>query len=378
MNKPIKFSENLKYYRTKLCLTQRQLAKHIGYTEKSVSKWENGNGLPPMEMLLKLADLFKISLDELVFEKTTCNYFLGIDGGGTKTVFKLIDENGTTLNKIYKGSCNPNDIGIENAFALLKDGINEACRGIPFANITMFAGISGGGLTGNNNKMLSRFFDKFGFFAFDNGSDIENLVALSEQEKCILIIMGTGFVVYALDAEKRKRISGWGQFFDEGGSGYTLGKDAITAALCEIDGSGEKTLLTTLFSERLGETVEGHLAKFYQGGKRYIASFADLVFAAAEQGDKIAFEILEKNMKFVAHRINTAAAEFTNDTPDQIPVLFSGGISMKNDLLFPLIEKHITAANCNLISIQSEPVDGALRKAKKIFEIKAKETEKGE
>ncbi len=42
MNRPIKFSENLKYYRTKHGLTQWQLADHIGYTEKSVSKYIRG------------------------------------------------------------------------------------------------------------------------------------------------------------------------------------------------------------------------------------------------------------------------------------------------------------------------------------------------
>lgn len=371
LNRPITFASNLKYYRTKHGLTQKQLAEQIGYTEKSVSKWESGSGLPTMEMFLKLVDIFKISLDDLMFEKTSCNYFLGIDGGGTKTVFKIIDENGVVLNKICKGSSNPIDIGMENATAVLKDGINEVCRGIPYSKITMFAGLSGGGLSGNNIKTLNRFFGKFGFLSYDNGSDIENLVALSDYERCILVIMGTGFIVYALDGTTTKRISGWGQFFDEGGSGYTLGRDAITAALCAIDGSGEQTVLTTLFKERLGESAETHLAKFYQGGKRYIAEFAEFVFKAAEKGDKVALGILEKNMAFVADKINTAVRTLS-DVPvlESIPVLFSGGISEKENIVFPLIKKHIASEECHLIRLQNEPVDGALRRAKKIFQDK--------
>lgn len=367
MNRVISFDSNLKYYRTKHGLTQKQLAEQIGYTEKSVSKWENGNALPTMEMLLKLSELFNLSLDELMFEKTSCNYFLGIDGGGTKTVFKLIDENGMVLNKIYRGSCNPNDIGMANVTALLKDGIREVCKGIPYSKIIMFAGISGGGLTGDNAKILNSFFSKFGFLAFDNGSDIENLIALSDYKKCILVIMGTGFIIYTLDGTTQKRISGWGQFFDEGGSGYTLGRDAIVAVLCAGDGTGDETLLTNLLEERLGETAEAHLAKFYQGGKHYIAEFAELVFKAAERGDKIACEILDKNMAFVAHRINTAVVDMTETTDtEKIPVLFSGGISAKKDILFPLIDKYMTSANCRLIRLESEQVDGALRRAKKL------------
>ena len=370
MSRTNKVAENIKNYRLKYDLTQKQLAEKIGYTEKSISQWEQGNAVPPTETLLKLADVFKLSLDELIFGKTHCYYFLGIDGGGTKTLFKLVDENGVEVNQVCKASSNTNDIGIENTFTVLNDGISEVCKGINFSQITMFAGLSGGGLTSDNAQRFRSFFSKFGFCMFDNGSDIENLISLSDYEKSVLVIMGTGFIVYALDKEKRKRVSGWGQFFDEGGSGYTLGRDAITAVLCAGDGSGEQTEMTNLMFERLGETAEEHLTKFYQGGKRYIASFSDLVFEAAEKGDKIALEILEKNMKFVAHVISTAAAEFTGE--ENIPVLFSGGISKENDVLFPLIEKYITVPNCNLARLESEPIDGALRRAKNIYEEKMK------
>lgn len=371
LNRTIKFAENLKYYRTKYNLTQKQLAEQIGYTEKSVSQWERGNALPTMEIFLKLAQVFKISLDELMFEKTSGYYFLGIDGGGTKTAFKLVDENNNLISKTYKGSSNPNDVGMENAVAVLKEGINEVCGGIPYSKITMFAGLSGGGLTGDNNKRFGRFFSKFGFYSFENGSDIENLVALSNYDKCVLVIMGTGFIVYALNGDVKQRISGWGQFFDDGGSGYTLGRDAITAVLCASDGSGEKTMLTNLLEERLGETAQMHLARFYEAGKKYIADFSQLVFVAAKQGDKVANEILEKNMCFVANKIDTAVKFLKENSQGQtIPVLFTGGISNENDVLFPLIEKHVTQRSATFENIREELVEGAVIKAKRLFEEK--------
>lgn len=372
MSKPIVFAENLKHYRTKRGYTQKQLADRIGYTEKSVSKWESGHALPTVALLLQLAELFCVSLDELMFEKTVHHYFLGIDGGGTKTMLKLTDENGSVLRKIEKGSCNPNDIGIENAIDVLKNGINEVCAGIPYSNVSMFAGISGGGLTGDNNKVLNGFFGKFGFYAFDNGSDIENLVALSEYEKCVLVIMGTGFIVYALNGVQRKRIAGWGQFFEDGGSGYTIGRDVITAVLSETDGSGAHTCLSALLQERLGETTERHLAKFYKGGKRYIASFSDLAFEAAAAGDATALNILEKNMTFAAEKINTAIMHISPHTHvEALPVLISGGISEKEKILFPLIKKRLINDKCQLIRIEKEPVDGALKRAEAIFRAKS-------
>lgn len=364
MERMVTFAENLKHYRTKLGLTQKQLAQQIGYTEKSVSKWESGNVLPTMEIALQLSDLFQISLDELMFENISSYYFLGIDGGGTKTAFKLIDKNGMLLNKVTKGPTNPYDIGIESAIAVLKDGIHEVCKGVPYSKITVFAGLAGFGIVGDNTKVLTRFLSKFGFLAFASGSDIENIAALSDYKKCVLVIMGTGFNVYAINGSHKKGFAGWGQLFDEGGSGYTLGKDAITAALCAEDGSGAPTLLTELFTKRLGETAGAHLTKFYQGGKRYIAEFADLVFKAADQQDPIAKDILKKNTLFVAKKVSVALKHLADQ---DIPVIFAGGISKRHKVLFPMIQKHITAP-CKLIYLEQEPVDGAILRAKKIYE----------
>lgn len=381
MGRKIVFGSNLRYYREKCGLTQKQLADKIGYTEKSISKWENENGLPTLEVLTQLSDQFGISLDEMVFEKNDLQYFLGIDGGGTKTAFRLVDEKGAVISTVQKQSSNPNDIGMENAFAVLKEGISQVCKGIPYGKVSMFAGLSGGGLTGDNAKVLHKFFGEFGFASYENGSDVENLIALADRDKCALVIMGTGFIVYALNGSKRKRIAGWGQFFDEGGCGYTLGRDAITAVLRYEDGSGNDTVLVQLLTERIGETAEQHLAKFYQGGKRYIAEFSDLVFEGAKLGDKVALEILEKNMAFAAAMIDTAVRELMKGSSEsrrgtiagqsnaeQIPVFISGGISARQELIFPLIIKYAKEKNCRLIRLEQEPVDGALRHARRIYE----------
>ena len=298
------------------------------------------------------------------------HYFLGIDGGGTKTMFKLADESGAVLNTVCKGSSNPNDVGMEQAVSTVKEGISEVCRGIPCAEVSMFAGISGGGLTGNNGKVLNEFFSTFGFLAYDNGSDIENLVALSDCEPCILIIMGTGFIVYGLNGTERIRVAGWGQFFDDGGSGYTLGRDVITAVLRAGDGSGEKTALTGLLEDRIGESAEAHVAAFYEGGKRYIAGFADLAFKAVEEGDPAAVKILKKNMAFVADMIDTAVERLVGtELPDgKMPVLFAGGISTQEDILFPMIMDALKNKQVSLMRITQEPVEGALRRARQLFD----------
>lgn len=60
------FSEKLKEIRRSEGLSQEQLAEKIGVSRQAVTKWETGKGLPDIENMVVIADIFKITLDELV------------------------------------------------------------------------------------------------------------------------------------------------------------------------------------------------------------------------------------------------------------------------------------------------------------------------
>ena len=361
MDKQINFGENLKFYREQNFLTQDKLAELIGFSAKSISKWESGKGLPTLSTLCRLSEIFLVSADKLLYANNRASYYLAIDGGGSKTMFLLADQNQNVIKTLCLGASNPNDIGMDNAKAILQNGIKNICSGLPVSKIKMFAGLSGG-TTGDNQKILARFFSEFGFESFKNGSDIDNIIALGNDEKQIFIILGTGIICYAKNNGKLKRIAGWGQFFDAGGSGYNLGKDAIYADLQSIDGTGKKTVISDLIYKRLGENSEKHLAKFYKNGKKYIASFSNIVFEACRAGDETAKNILDENFKCVA-KIIDAAQKFTGG--QNTTVLFAGGISSQHKIIFPIIKKHMPKNNLNFKVCDKEPVYGALQLALK-------------
>ena len=64
LNKTI--SQNLVSLRTKSGLTQLQVAERINYSDKSVSKWERGDAIPDIPVMLQLAKLYGVSLDDMV------------------------------------------------------------------------------------------------------------------------------------------------------------------------------------------------------------------------------------------------------------------------------------------------------------------------
>lgn len=65
----LKLYDTISFYRKKQGLTQEELAKKLGVTNQSVSKWESAQCCPDIGLLPMLADIFEISIDELFGRK---------------------------------------------------------------------------------------------------------------------------------------------------------------------------------------------------------------------------------------------------------------------------------------------------------------------
>ena len=59
-------AENLVYYRREKGLTQAALAETLNYSDKSVSKWERGEGVPDITVLYRLAEFYGITVNDLL------------------------------------------------------------------------------------------------------------------------------------------------------------------------------------------------------------------------------------------------------------------------------------------------------------------------
>lgn len=61
-----KFTERLKKLRTDKEISQAKLAMILGLTQQAIDRWEKGKNEPSMEMLMRLAAYFEVSVDYLV------------------------------------------------------------------------------------------------------------------------------------------------------------------------------------------------------------------------------------------------------------------------------------------------------------------------
>ena len=80
----MKFNGQIKKIRTNNHLTQEQLAQKLNVSRQTISSWENSRNLPDLEMVVTIAKLFNISLDQLILGDDTMTNKLVKDGNETK------------------------------------------------------------------------------------------------------------------------------------------------------------------------------------------------------------------------------------------------------------------------------------------------------
>ena len=360
------FSINVRKLRKKHNLTQKSLADAIGYSEKTVSKWETEGSVPSIEALFRIANIFRVSIVEL-FRCDEAIYYLGIDGGGTKTELALSDPEGNIACRIFMDGCNPNAVGIEQTKRIIENGIIQACKDVPLSSVVVYAGIAGCA-TGSYADEIKSMLKKMSFAACDVGSDNNNIVAagLGENEG-ITMILGTGICSYVVKKEETKRIAGWGYLFDNGGSAFHIGRDAINAYFSAYDGTGEETTLVQRIKETFSDSNAEFLKYLYNGGNKLVSSYAMCVFEEAEKGDRVSIAILEKHIAEIARLIRAALSHFS-DYDKKIPVILGGGLTNQALLLpYLLDELGDDIKSCKIQILDVPPVEGALELAKALW-----------
>lgn len=332
-------SQNIVKFRKLKNLSQQQLAERLFITAQSVSKWEQGKALPDVQKLCALAEIFGVSLDVLVGnEKNDEGFLVAVDGGGTKTEFLLLNNKGEIKNQILLSGSNPNVVGAQITFEIIKKGIEYFC--VPKEKIIgVFVGIAGCGVSKNKEKISYLLNECYPDAKIQVNSDIFNVLGTVEAEQnSVAAISGTGSTVCAYSNNSLHRIGGWGYLFESKGSGFAIGRDALNLTLSYEDGLEENSLVAQLVQNRLGSTVWEKLDEIYKKGQREVASFAPLVFEAYKKDDKKANEILEQNYKYFASLINLAFEKYNCSNS----VILSGGLLKEREVIVPIIKKYLS------------------------------------
>lgn len=359
-------AENIKKFRKEKNLSQSELADLLAVSPQSVSKWECGTSVPDVENLCMISEILCVSIDRLLeYCIEQKKVLIGIDGGGTKTHFMLFLEDGTILDSIKLGACNPNTVGIEASIDVLTRGINALMSTNPAVS-GIFIGAAGFLLGNNAPQILSELRSRYSNITIDGASDMLNIAAsaLEDDTYCIAAICGTGSSVLIKQGDTLTRQSGYGYLLSKAGSGYDIGREALYAVMCDIDRIGEKTALTPLVQEKLGETVSDIIDKVYKNNAAFTASLANLVFECFRKGDSVSTRIINENAKALADVVNFSHRQNMNITN----AVISGGIVTGNEDFAELVRKHLDD-DINMIVPTVDPILGACMLCAKMCKV---------
>jgi len=78
------FGMQIKKLRSSRKLTQEQLAKKLNVSRQTISSWENNRNLPDLGMVVQIAKIFELSLDQLILGDPTMTSKLMKDGSDMK------------------------------------------------------------------------------------------------------------------------------------------------------------------------------------------------------------------------------------------------------------------------------------------------------
>lgn len=359
MNQKKLFARNLKDARKKSGLTQAKLAQLLNYSGKAVSKWETGLVFPPSEVLPLLAEILSTDLNSLFDFRQAPSYFLGVDGGGTKTKFMLTDISGQVLRELTLGPCNPTSVGIDQTVKIFIEGIKQICDDIPLGQVSAFIGSAGCGLA-SYQAVVTQQLSSLKLSRLEVKSDSENIISAGlKGQNGIIAIIGTGSCIFTSYDGKRHRIGGYGHLIGDAFSGTELGRACLEAVLAQLDGSGPATALTEKVIAVKGSDVSKILVEMYASDKTYIAELAPFVFESASQGDAMAQSILDRNLKHLCSQLSAAFSTLPHDKA--FPLVLAGGLTHYCDQFLGKLEGMLTADNIDSIHILTdEPVVGAV------------------
>lgn len=265
-------------------------------------------------------------------------YYLGVDGGGTKTTAVLSDLTGETVRTIKAGVGNIALLDRGSTAHLIRNILRSLLAGEKTDRILRATfGFAGAGRH-EEKEMVSALIRAAGIQNFTVMTDAEILhYAIFGEHRGILISAGTGSICVLRNKQSKfQQIGGWGYLLGDEGSGFYIGNRAIKQALLEIvAGSKPSTLTNELLSFYGLEKPENLITITYSSisPPKLVASCAKLVCELAEQGEVNAKKIVEDATTALLNLASLAIKQYQGEKPSVYKIALAGSILKESSIV---------------------------------------------
>lgn len=302
------------------------------------------------------------------------SYYLGIDGGGTKTTCAVGDES-NVLGTATAGPSNIFRVGEEQTRESLHQCVRQACiaAGVAPAQIAhTCVGGSGAGrpeLAAVVRAILGEILPT----PIDVVGDTETSVeAAFDTGPGVIVIAGTGSSAYGRNAQgMTARAGGWGFAVGDEGSAHWIGRSAVRAVLRHADTIGQDISN----GENASQLARALMATWQVRSLIDLAlaastvpppDFAGLFPAVAESSDELAVDILRVAGRELARIASLVIHRLFHDN-QRVPVAMIGGVFRHSKVVREVFYNELRHADLRAEVREGivDPVVGALRLARR-------------
>lgn len=259
-------------------------------------------------------------------------FYLGIDGGGTKTRACVVDASGVERATATSGGSNYKAAGVERAAASLRAAAQTAADAagarLPFT--AAWLGVAGVDGPVDIARLQPHVRTLASAMCVTN--DAELLLSALPDQIGIALIAGTGSIAVGRGpAGVTLRVGGWGHVLGDEGSAYDLGRRALNAAARAADGRGQPTRLLDRILDAWGLNAADELLDhvYRRADKGFIAQLAPLTLQVARDGDAVARRITRRATLELARAALTLADRLAFDAAP-LPLAFGGSLLLRD------------------------------------------------
>ncbi len=280
--------------------------------------------------------------------------FLGVEGGGTRTIALLADRRGRILSRLESG---PLNLKLSSDDAVLHR-LGEIKRGLASRPTSVALCLAGCRTPADHSRARSLAQRLWPGVPAYIGSDTDSALAAAfgPRGSGIVIISGTGSCVYGRNGTEEARAGGWGHLLGDHGSGYWIALTGLRAAIRDYDRHGR-------VGERLGRSLRRlclnspeELIGWIQGASKdaVAALAADML-----EGDA---GLMLQAASFLAQDCHAVAQQLGLEKPR---VALTGGVLRHNRKLAILVGNRVRTMlpGAKIVRVPSESAIGALKLA---------------
>lgn len=298
-------------------------------------------------------------------------YYLSVDGGGTKTEFLLRSQDGSKQLRVKSGPSSVKSVGEAAARENLRAGLQMLWEQAGIGPGTVAHGVFG--LSGcdspRDEKLLENMIEGLGFRRgrYTLCNDAVLAFYAGAEPPGMVLIAGTGSIVMGVDSRGRiTRAGGWGYGFSDLGSGYWLGSRCLGAALGYCDGWGPwapwfPAAAQALGAERL-EALPEKAADITQCDT--VAALAALLLKW-EEPEPLRERILDEGSAHLSALLTAVYRRMDHQVGEDFRLVLAGGCMKNRDYAARVAEKLPPVLRQAIIpeSGQLTPAEGGLRLA---------------